>query len=442
MKKQTIKILLISFISYCLTPNLVMAKQIKMQVAMSKPSLLANKKQTTFLKVDLTGFKLKSLSERTPTNIAIVLDKSGSMSGTKLNRAKAAAAKAINRLNSQDIVSIITYDNTVDTLVPATKVTDQQWIKKAIKTIRPGGSTALFAGVSKGAAETRKFIDNQKINRIILLSDGLANVGPQTPSELGELGKSLAKEGISVTTIGLGLGYNEDLMTKLAGKSGGNHTFAENASDLDNIFQNEFNDVLSVIAQEVTITIECAEGIRPIKILGRDANIYGQTVMVNLNQLYSNQDKYVLLEVEIPSHQANNKIKVASVNIKYNNMETHQTDKISSNAYVNFTPSQAVVEKDTDNEVMSSAIEQIVIEKNKEAVQLRDSGLIQEAKKVLRSNIGLLGRSATKYKSKKLRKLQAIQKEDESKVDDDSNWNRQRKSMRNQQYKWETQQAY
>ena len=99
--------------------------------------------------------------------------------------------------------------------MPATKVSDKKTIFRAIRQIRADGSTALFGGVSKGAKEIRKFLSHKRVNRMVLLSDGLANVGPQSPSELGDLGSSLIEDGISVTTIGLGLGYNEDLMTKL-----------------------------------------------------------------------------------------------------------------------------------------------------------------------------------------------------------------------------------
>ena len=109
----------------------------------------------------------------------------------------------------------------------------------------------MFSGVSKGASEVRKFLDSNRVSRVILLSDGLANLGPSTPSELGQLGHSLSKEGISVTTIGLGLGYNEDLMTQLAGMSDGNHAFVQNYSDLTKIFAAEFNTALTVVANQL-----------------------------------------------------------------------------------------------------------------------------------------------------------------------------------------------
>jgi Mg-chelatase subunit ChlD len=196
---------------------------VKMQVSPATPLVEAGKQQTAFVKISLTGFEQTLNTERPPVNVAVVLDRSGSMAGEKLNQAKQAAILATQRLGKNDIISVVAYGSDVEVVLPATRMTDRETIEGKIQAITSDGNTALFAGVSKGADEVRKFMKKDSVNRVILLSDGLANVGPQSPTELGALGASLGKEGISVTTIGLGLGYNEDLMTRLAGYSDGNH---------------------------------------------------------------------------------------------------------------------------------------------------------------------------------------------------------------------------
>ena len=241
------------------------AKQLDLNVAMARPTMYIDgelKKGQNYVRIGLTGFELESEKERQPVNVAIVIDKSGSMQGDKIVQARKAAIQAVDRLRDDDIVSIITYDSVVTVVVPATKASDREQIKKKIQSIRAGGNTALFAGVSKAAGEARKFLDDQRVNRIILLSDGKANVGPSTPAELEQLGQSLIKEGISVSTLGLGLGYNENLMSRLALASSGNHVFIEDAENLVQVFQNEFDDVMSVVAQKIKIKAKLAEGIR------------------------------------------------------------------------------------------------------------------------------------------------------------------------------------
>ena len=160
-------------------PSLRAAEQMKIDVALAKPYLMAGQKQTSFLRVGLTGLPIDA-TRRTPVNLAIVLDKSGSMQGDKLRKAKDAALASIDRLGPNDIVSVVAYDHTVEVLVPATKISDRAALRTAIERLSAGGNTALFAGVSKGAAEVRKFVDRQRVNRIILLSDGQANLGPSS----------------------------------------------------------------------------------------------------------------------------------------------------------------------------------------------------------------------------------------------------------------------
>ena len=421
-------------------PSWLAAAQVKLDVSMAQPTLLADKKQTTFLKVGLTGFKMGSEAKRTPINVALVLDKSGSMSGSKLAKAKEAACWAIRRLDRKDIVSVVVYDSTVQVLVPATKLSDKEAVCRKIGNIESGGSTALFAGVSKGAAELRKFIDRNRVNRVILLSDGLANVGPQTPGELGQLGSSLIKEGISVSTMGLGLDYNEDLMAELARRSDGNHVFVEKAEDLAKVFNFEFNDVLSVVAQEVTITINISPEIRPVRVLGREAEINGRRVIVQLNQLYSQQEKYVMLEVELPATEAGQTRQVAQVDVSYANMETKTTDRLSSTVSVNFDPSEDVVRKKTDAKVMTECVLQLANDRNMLATTLRDKGDVEGAKRVLVENAKYLKSNAEIYKSEKLRG-RGSDNDYQARHLEGKRWPISRKSMREYQHADRSQQS-
>ena len=104
------------------------------------------------------------------------------MQGEKIAKAKDAAIAAIGRLGTEDIVAVVAYDSTVQVIVPATKLSDKESVIQQVRRIEAGGSTALFAGVSKGADELRKFLDKNRVNRVVLLSDGLANVDPNPPA--------------------------------------------------------------------------------------------------------------------------------------------------------------------------------------------------------------------------------------------------------------------
>ena len=352
---------------------------------------------------------------------------------------------AVNLLNENDIISIISYDSTVHVLVPATKVSDKASIHAAIDKMRSGGNTALFAGVSKGAAEIRKFLSKDRVNRVILLSDGQANVGPSSPTELGDLGASLSKDGITVTTIGLGTGYNEDLMANLAGFSDGNHAFVNDAEDLARIFKYEFGDVLSVVAQDVEIKIQIKNGIKPIRILGRDGTILGQTVKTKMSQLYSEQEKFVLIEVEVPAGKANQEIALADVSVAYQNMQSKKQDKLADNINVAYSASPERVKRAVNKAVVTSATRQVVNETSKKALLLRDKGKLKEARELLQKSFGFARSQGQLLGGQEEQELNALSAEISSEADmisEKKDWNKNRKSLRAKQYKLEKQQSY
>lgn len=422
--------------------NVQAAQQIDLNVAVGTPVMLAGSTQRAYLKVGLTGFEIPRDAPRTPVNVALVLDKSGSMQGEKIARARDAAQLAINQLNSGDIAAIVSYDHVVRVDVPATRVVDKNEFRQRINQIYADGNTALFAGVSKGAHEVRKFLDRNRVNRVVLLSDGLANVGPSMPSELGRLGAALAREGMSVTTVGLGLGYNEDLMTQLAGMSDGNHAFAENADDLARIFAAEFGDVLSVVAQDVEVLIRCADGVRPLRVLGRDASIQGQQVSVDLHQIYGQQEKYIVLEVEVDAKTAYDARQLASVEVNYHNTISRQSERLNDGVEVSFTRSEVEVEEATDKQVMTDAVSQVANEMSKQALELRDQGRVQEAQQQLKNSAIILQQSAERYQAPALESLSAEYEEDAAAVADEADWNRTRKELKKKQYSVDKQQTY
>ena len=426
-----------------LAANRVEAKQIQLDVALAHPTMHVGKHDTSenHLRVALTGFDLPNQQERLPVNVAIVIDKSGSMQGEKIEQARQAAIQAVDRLRSSDIVSVVTYDSSVEVLVPATKASDRHRIQEQIRGIHAGGNTALFAGVSKGAAEIRKFLDDTRVNRVILLSDGLANVGPDSPSELEQLGQSLIKEGISVSTMGLGLGYNEDLMSRLALASSGNHVFIEDAENLVQVFQREFDDVLSVVAQRIHIDIKLADGIRPLKVLNYPADITGQHVNIALGQLYSGQARYFVLEVEIPYGRSGSSRPVAEVEVKYMNLFTETRDRLSSSVAVKFTDREDLAQAAINKEILAACVIQIANERNREATRLRDAGKIDEARELLRENASYLRMSNESLKVPALEsrsELNALQAEGIAAP----NWSGNRKRMIEQQFGDAVQQSY
>lgn len=356
---------------------------------LSSPIVLVNEKAPNYLKVSLKGFPVKA-TERPPLNIALVIDRSGSMSGDRIEKAREAAIMAVEVLGENDTLSIIAYDSGVDVIIPAMKIKDKKALIRQInQELTPRGMTALFSGLSKGIGEVSKFLDPNKVNRIILLSDGQANVGPTSVKELSELAKMAAQKGIAVSTFGIGNDYNEDLMTSIASYSDGNHAYVANVSDLESIMDKEFRDSMSVAAQNFEIVIELAKGAKPIRLLGRDGEIKNNKITVNMNQVYANQEKYVLLELEPMTGQLNEEKLLANVDVSYVNAVTKKSEKQSMPINISYTDQKEVVAKNVQEEVLVESIVQKIAIEQEIAADLIEEGKTEEAQAVLYGSIRL-----------------------------------------------------
>jgi Ca-activated chloride channel family protein len=367
-------------------PGARAAEPITLTARLAQPVMKSGSRQTNYLRIGLNGCEPQRKAERTPVNVAFVIDRSGSMAGGRIAQARTAAVMAVKRLDADDIASVVIFDDKVDVPVPAQKVADHNTFIDQIEQVAARGDTAIFAGVNAGAAEVRKFKDPHRLNRVVLLSDGQANVGPRLPKEFAELGRTLLAEGISVSTIGLGADYNEDLMLQLARAADGNHAFASAPTDLVQIFNREFDDVLASCAQMVAIDVELKPGVRAVRALSRDGTIDGAHAKFQLAQVYAATEHYVLMEVAFDSTAAADEQDVGVVHVTYTAPDSGVQQTLEAPVRARFSASDADVTAGVDQTVMASVIEQNTRERAARAVALRDQGRVDEASALLSRN--------------------------------------------------------
>jgi Ca-activated chloride channel homolog len=361
-------------------------KPVALETRLAQPVMKDAETQRNYLRIALNGCE-REKTNRTPVNVGFVIDRSGSMAGARMSQAREAAIAALKRLDGNDIASVVIFDNQTDVLVPAQPVVDHTTFIDLIRQVGPRGGTAIYGGVLKSADEVRRFKDDRRLNRIVLLSDGLANVGPSRPDDFTRLGRDLLAEGISVSTIGLGLNYNEDLMLKLARASDGNHAFVNDATDLIPIFNLEFDDVLASCAQTVSIDIELRPGVRTVRALSRDGTIAGQHAEFRLNQIYQATEHYLLLEVEIDQAIASGEQHLGQVHVVYTSPQDGSRQTLEAGINGRFSRSDAEVQASRDTTVLESVIEQSTRERTAAAIQLRDQGKNEEARALLQQNM-------------------------------------------------------
>lgn len=434
-------------------PSPANAAEVKVEADLGRSVLPTADPGSVYLRLSLKSLAAADRARRTRINAAIVIDRSGSMQGPRIAAAKEGAHVALERLSSDDTVAVVAYNHNVDVLSPAAPLRgSKDSLRRAIERLTADGTTALYDGVQEGGRQVEEFLSDNNVNRVVLLSDGLANVGPSSPHELADLGRRLASRGISVSTIGLGLDYNEDLMQRLAAASDGNHVFVERPSDLAEIFDREFGDVLSVSARDITIIIECKLGFKPIRILGRDGDISGNRITLKLNQLQADNERYVVVELEAPSGHAEGAADIADVRVDYVDLDKDAAPAhVETRPSVRFSKNAKEVEDGVNKAVMSQVAAQIATESSEKAVELRDKGDIAGARKVLEDNATYLKHSYETYGAGAapapaasigaLNELEKQSREAANSLDADS-WSRTRKAMRSDQHKAKVQQSY
>ncbi len=325
-----------------------------------------------------------AVKKRVPLAVALVLDKSGSMnSDGKIENARRGAVEALKKLNAKDIATVVVYDYEASVLVPAKSAGDKAPFTSAISRVQASGSTALYDGVQTGAKQLQPFVKEGYVPRIVLLSDGLANVGPSTTGELAALGRALAGREVTVTTIGLGLDYNEDLMTALASESGGNAYFAKTAGMLPDIFVRDMDDALSLTARKVRITLTCNGNVRPVRAIGRAGTKKGQTIEVSIDNLYGGE-KYALFEIDVPKGDKESVLDAIAVKVDYVDALSGAKGTAKAPLKIAYTADKKKVAANRQAEIAAQAELAKNAETREEAVKLADEGKTKEASQLLK----------------------------------------------------------
>ena len=193
---------------------------------------------------------------RAPLDLALVIDRSSSMSGRPIEAARESAIRIIGGLRSEDRVSIIAFDDRVEVIQPLVAIGDRDALSDRIRTIEARGSTNLFGGWEEGAKQLAPFTRQDRIARSILLSDGQANQGLLDERQIFTQVAKAASAGITTSTVGLGHGFNEALMTGMAAAGEGVANFGQAADDLDEAFEEQFAIISNSFLRQVKVGVQ------------------------------------------------------------------------------------------------------------------------------------------------------------------------------------------
>lgn len=337
--------------------------------------------------------------KRMPMNLSVVIDRSTSMSGDKIKHAKEAAHKLIDLLGPNDRLAIVSYGSDVRTELASMPVTDanRELMHNAVNGIRLRGSTNLAGGFSQGCALARAHTSDGVVSRVILMSDGQANVGVTTKEGLGGLTRGCLNQGVSSSTMGVGLGYNEDLMTHMAKEGAGNYHFIENEKALAKIFTTEAQGLASTVAQNTTLTIDLAPGVEMLSLHGFSFRAKGNRVTIPLAEFFARQQKDLLLRLSISAQQAGER-PVLTAKLGYKDLTR---DKKSTQAAVQLgakiSGDKKLIAKNLNTPVISRAQQVAVSTTMEQAMTEYERGNTKGAVKLLEDQRSSMNRQRKEY---------------------------------------------
>jgi Ca-activated chloride channel family protein len=334
---------------------------------------------------------------RRPLSVALVIDRSGSMTGRKLEVTRACAAFLVERMAPADRLSIVAYDDEVQLRAPLTPIDgNRDALLATIRRIHAGGQTNLSGGWLKGA-ETLSGAPDDSLRRVLLLSDGLANVGITDVSELRRIAeRALRAEGISTSTVGFCEGFDEDLLTAMADGGGGAGHFAESPDDAPAIFGQEFADLVSLVAQNVSVKVRPEPEVAFLGVLNEFPLVAVEGgVQAQLGDAYGEERRRVVFNLHVPSLAALGPRKIAEVVLRYVSVGpevAHHEVRIPLT--VNLVSADEAAAGSPDAEVTEEVVILSSALAGKRARELADQGDLEGAERTLREAADRLAATA------------------------------------------------
>jgi Ca-activated chloride channel homolog len=283
-----------------------------MQLGTDRSLVASSTSSTRFLAMSFGAPRAATERERPPVNLALVLDRSGSMSGRKIGLARDAVEKALQMLRTSDRFSLVVYDHEVDVLVESTPAA-QEAVRNAMGQLRvvgARGSTNLGGGWLRGCEQVAAHATPNVLGRVLLLTDGLANDGIVDPDELKGHAVELRRRGVATSTFGVGADFDERLLQAMADEGGGHFYYIERPEQIVDLLTSELGDTLEVVARDVVVDIALPGGVRAELLNAARSEPVAAGVRIDLGDLVANQEVSLFVALELPAGEAGERVEI------------------------------------------------------------------------------------------------------------------------------------
>ncbi|MCC6446698.1 MAG: VWA domain-containing protein [Armatimonadetes bacterium] len=283
-----------------------------------------------------------AMAARMPLNLCLVIDRSGSMEGEPLDYVKRAAGHVVDLLEPTDVLSIVTFAEQVDVVMPARRVLNKSLIKDHIQRIQTGNTTNLYDGLVVGGQQVASIPSQTYLNRVLLLTDGEPTAGIRDFASIVGLVAEQKVDGITVTALGFGPEYNEELMAGIARRSAGNYYHISRPELIPEVFRRELEMLLNITARNLRLELSLPRWTQVRQVYGLYP-VFGQrTASVNLVDLERGATLAALFELELGARPSGT-YRVARADLTYENCVTGKSEHLSGDLAYEFAPDASLV---------------------------------------------------------------------------------------------------
>lgn len=372
----------------------------------------ANKE--AILQIGFTTNSFDDYSDAPLLNLSLVVDESGSMDmDQRMIKLKFALIKFVKSLRENDVISIVTYSDSATTVLAPQKVGNAKLIEMVIDKLQTRGSTNLNSGMVRGYEEVLKNFNPSKTNKVILLTDGCANEGVTKTEDIVKNSKAFNDKGIEISTIGVGKGVNYNLLRQIAKNGKGSNHFIGDAEDIEKVFVDEVESLLSPIAKHVNLEIEYDKKLELNQIYGYQPQLGKNKISFDLDDMNSGLTQVILIKFDINQQwgNANRKVKV---NFSFYDLKSKQTKTISKEVeldYLKDSPQDYL----SDKEVKRNYSIAILAQSLKDMAKATETNKDKEACSIIEKNLKDFHAIYPKPKDKAIKRVLKIVKEYECK---------------------------
>lgn len=279
---------------------------------------------------------------RLPINLCLCIDRSGSMEGEPLDYVKRACAHVVDLLDPNDVLSVVTFAEEIEVVMPARRVVNRELIKQHILRIDTGNTTNLYDGILVAGRQVASVQSPAYLNRLLVLTDGEPTTGIKDfQSIVGQVAE-LKSRGIAVTALGFGPDYNEELMAGIARRSGGNYYFISRPELIPEVFRKELESLMTVVAKNLRLRLNLTRWTQMRQVYAGQPAFGPRTVDLDLVDLERGAQITALAEVELQRRPAG-VYRVAQAVLNYDDLATGRTQQLMADAVVEFVTDESRV---------------------------------------------------------------------------------------------------